>query len=46
MIRKEFYFPSADGKTNIHAVEWIPTEDVIGILQVAHGVTEHILRYE
>lgn len=46
MKKNEFYYPSADGKTNIHAVEWLPDENPVGILQIAHGVTEYILRYE
>jgi len=24
MVRNEFTFPSADGRTGIHAVEWTP----------------------
>lgn len=24
MVKREFTFPSADGKTAIHAVEWLP----------------------
>ena len=46
MIKQEFYYPSADEKTQIHAVEWKPKKEIIGVIQVAHGVTEHILRYE
>lgn len=46
MIRNEFTFPSADGKTPIHAVEWLPEEPVRAVLQISHGVAEHILRYE
>ena len=46
MVKNEFYYPSVDGKTQIHAVEWIPNGDVVGVLQIAHGVTEYILRYE
>lgn len=46
MKRNEFYFLSADKKTQIHVVEWIPEEKPKAILQIAHGVTEHILRYE
>ena len=46
MKKNEFYYLSADGKTQIHAVEWIPKKSVIGVIQIAHGVTEHILRYE
>ena len=45
--RKEFYFPSSDGHTQIHTVEWRPVEgDPIGILQIAHGVAEYALRYD
>lgn len=46
MTRNEFYYPSADGKTKIHAVEWLPEGEPKAILQIAHGVTEYILRYE
>ena len=46
MIRKEFTFPSADGKTAIHTVEWLPLQDPRAVLQIAHGMTEYILRYE
>ena len=46
MNKREFYYPSSDGKTRIHAVEWIPEEEPKAILQIAHGVTEYILRYE
>lgn len=43
--RKEFYFPSSDGLTPIHAVEW-QVENPIGVLQISHGVSEYALRYE
>lgn len=46
MNKNEFYYLSADEKTQIHAVEWIPDEKPKAILQIAHGVTEYILRYE
>lgn len=46
MRKREFYYPSADGKTQIHAIEWVPEEKPVAILQVAHGVTEYIGRYE
>ena len=42
---KEFYFPSSDGKTSIHAVEWAPEGKPIGVYQIAHGVAEYALRY-
>ena len=42
----ENYFLSSDNKTNIHMVEFVPDTQVIGIIQVIHGVTEHIMRYK
>ena len=46
MIKNEFYYQSADKKTQIHAIEWKPEKEIKGIIQIAHGVTEHIARYE
>lgn len=46
MGKREFTFPSADGKTQIHAVEWLPVGEVKAVLQICHGVAEYILRYE
>lgn len=46
MQKKEFTFPSADGKTAIHTVEWLPEEPPAAVLQIAHGVSEYIDRYE
>lgn len=46
MVRNEFTFLSADGKTPIHAVEWLPEGAPRAVLQIAHGVSEYILRYE
>ena len=46
MVKREFTFPSADGKTAIHAVEWLPEGAPRAVLQIAHGVSEYVLRYE
>ena len=48
MIEKEeFYFASRDGEHKLHAVKWLPeTGKPICILQIIHGMTEHIGRYE
>ena len=46
MVRNEFTFPSADGKTQIHAVEWLPDSEIRAVLQISHGVSEYILRYD
>ncbi len=45
MLCNEFTFRSADGKTDIHAVEWLPAGEVKAVLQISHGVAEYILRY-
>lgn len=44
-MKKEFYYPSRDGETQIHAIEWIPEGEVIAVLQLCHGMAEHIERY-
>ena len=36
-MKKEFYFPSKDGMTQIHAMEWIPEGEVQAVLQIVHG---------
>lgn len=46
MKKEEFYFLSANEKTKIHGIKWLPDHKVKAILQITHGVTEHILRYE
>ena len=45
MQKKEFYYKSADGETEIHACMWQPEREPVGVIQIAHGVTEYILRY-
>ncbi len=44
--RKEFHFLSSDGKTSIHAIEWLPEGEIRAVYQIAHGVAEYALRYE
>ncbi len=44
-MKREFRYPSRDGVTEIHAIEWIPEGEVKAVLQICHGMTEHILRY-
>lgn len=46
MQRKEFYFPSGSGTDRIHAVSIKPDGEVKGIVQLVHGISEHIGRYE
>lgn len=44
--RREFYYPSSDGKTRIHAVEWTPEGEARGVVQLVHGIAEYALRYD
>ena len=46
MKKREFYYPSADGKTQIHAMEWKPEGDPVCILQIVHGMAEYADRYD
>jgi len=45
-MKKEFTYPSADGKTQIHAISWLPEGKVRAVLQIAHGMVEFIDRYD
>ena len=45
MNKKEFYYPSTDGKTQIHAIRWEPEGEPKAILQIIHGMVEFIDRY-
>ncbi len=44
-MRDEFYFPSKDGNTEIHTIEWKPEGEVRAVLQLCHGMVEYIERY-
>lgn len=46
MKKEEFYYDSRDGINKIHAVCWIPDGEIIGILQLVHGMAEYIERYD
>lgn len=45
-MRDEFYFPSKDGNTEIHTIEWKPEGEVRAVLQICHGMVEYIRRYD
>jgi alpha-beta hydrolase superfamily lysophospholipase len=46
MVKKEeFYYDSSDKITKIHGIKWIPDGEVKGILQISHGMLEHMDRY-
>lgn len=51
IVQEEFYYNSADKIHKIHGVRWYDEEreetgDYKGIVQIMHGMSEHIKRYE
>ncbi len=45
-IVSEYFFPSSDGKTLIHVNQWTPVgREIVGVVQIAHGVAEYGRRY-
>lgn len=45
-IHSEFSFKSSNGKNNIHAEIYAPSEgEVRGVVQLAHGMVDHVGRY-
>lgn len=45
-MKDEFYYPSKDGNTEIHTIEWKPEGEVKAVLQICHGMVEYINRYD
>ena len=47
MKKEDFYFDSRDGQSKIHAVRYTPdTENILGVVQIVHGMAEYVERYE
>ena len=47
MIKKCFSCQSTDSNTILHVVNFTPSDvEVTGVIQIAHGMTEHMDRYE
>ena len=44
--KREFAIASADEKTILHVIMWIPEVKPKGLVQIAHGVSEYAERYE
>lgn len=42
---QDFYFQSSTGRTSIHALKCIPDSKPRAVVQIAHGIAEHIDRY-
>ena len=45
-MKDEFYFPSKDGNTEIHTIEWKPEGEVKAVIQLCHGMVEYMDRYD
>lgn len=45
-MKRDFRYPSKDGRTSIHAIEWIPDGEVSAVVQVVHGMVEFVDRYD
>ena len=46
-VKKQFSFPSAAGGCSIEAVRWLPADgNVRAVMQIGHGMLEHIGRYD
>ena len=43
--RRTLTLPSTDGKTPLHTVLYVPESQPVGIVQLAHGMVDHIGRY-
>ena len=46
MTKREFFFESADRKTQIHCIEWRPEETPRAVIQIAHGIASHVSRFQ
>lgn len=42
----DFSYPSSDHLHTIHAREWVPEGTPRGVVQIVHGVAEHVGRYD
>lgn len=42
---QDFYFQSSTGRTSIHALKCVPDGKPRAVVQIAHGIAEHIERY-
>lgn len=45
-VLDEFYFDSCNCKDHIYVRQWIPDGEIVGVVQLCHGIGEHIARYD
>lgn len=46
MKKQDMYYESIDGEHKIHAIKWEPEGEPKAVLQIIHGMTEYIGRYD
>lgn len=44
--KSEIFYMSSDNETQIHALKWLPNSNIKAIIQIAHGMSEYIDRYD
>ena len=44
-MRTDFFYPSC-GVGQIHGCRWTPDTEVTGVVQIVHGIAEHVERYD
>ena len=45
-VRNDFWADSSNGHSRLHIAEWLPEGTPRGVVQICHGMTEHIGCYE
>lgn len=45
-FKTEFYIPSSDGMSRLHGIHWMCAGQARAVLQISHGMLEHIGRYQ
>lgn len=45
-MKQEFWFDSKSGVDRLHGVRWVPEGAPAAVMQIVHGMAEHIERYE
>ena len=45
-MKQELYSPSVDGVHQLHTIYWVPEGEVKAVLQIVHGMAEHMELYD
>lgn len=45
-MKREFYFSSKSGTDDLHGIRWEPEGGIKAVMQIVHGMAEHIGRYD